>query len=226
MTDQQATSSGVEALIERLKEQGVIAGQQEAAKLIAEAQQRADWLVNQAQQEADRLLKQAKDSIARQQQASEDALHLAARDVQLHVKETLVQRFSEQLGRLVRAQVLDESMLAKMILELVGQAKAVIGANDQSELELLLPEKQVGLAELRSNPKAYNQDALSQYVQALTGEQLRQGVTIATHAGQGLKVRLKGQSIEVELTDHTITALLLEHLQPRFRAMLEGVIRS
>ena len=43
MTDQQAASCGVGELITRLKEKGVLAGQQEAAKLIKEAQQRADW---------------------------------------------------------------------------------------------------------------------------------------------------------------------------------------
>jgi V/A-type H+-transporting ATPase subunit E len=226
MTDQQAASYGVEELITRLKEKGVLAGQQEAAKLIKEAQQRADWLIAQAQQEADHLIKEAKASIAREHKASEEALRMAARDVQLHVKETLVTGFSEQLERLVCDQVLDDQLLAQMILELVGQAKTTLDLDNQAQITLLLPEQKVGLAELRNNPKAYNQDVLSHFVQALTGEQLRQGITLATHDGTGIKVRLREQAIEVELTDQTLTALLLAHLQPRYRALLEGVIRS
>lgn len=34
-----------------------------------------------------------------------------------------------------------------------------------------------------------------------------------------------GQEVEVDLTDQAIAKLLLRHLQPRFRALLEGVIR-
>ena len=41
-------ASGVEALIERLREQGVEQGQQRAAELVEEAERRAEWLLQQA----------------------------------------------------------------------------------------------------------------------------------------------------------------------------------
>lgn len=52
-------ASGVEALIERLREQGVEKGQQEAEQLVSEAQHRADWLIEQAEQEAREIIDQA-----------------------------------------------------------------------------------------------------------------------------------------------------------------------
>jgi len=33
------------------------------------------------------------------------------------------------------------------------------------------------------------------------------------------------KDISLDLTDEAIAALLLEHLQPRFRAILEGIVK-
>ena len=32
-------------------------------------------------------------------------------------------------------------------------------------------------------------------------------------------------NIKIDLTDEAIAALLLQHLQPRFRAVLEGIVK-
>jgi V/A-type H+-transporting ATPase subunit E len=56
---------------------------------------------------------------------------------------------------------------------------------------------------------------------------LREGVTFAVGEAEqrGIRVRLVGQDLEVELTDETVARLLLTHLQPRFRALVEGIVR-
>ena len=55
----------------------------------------------------------------------------------------------------------------------------------------------------------------------------REGITYqpAGDVTCGLKVYMKDGDVEVELTDEAITAVLLEHLQPRFRALLEGIVK-
>jgi V/A-type H+-transporting ATPase subunit E len=50
-----AVASGVEALLNRLREEGVASGQARAEKIVAEAERRAKWLVDQAQQESESL---------------------------------------------------------------------------------------------------------------------------------------------------------------------------
>ena len=36
---------------------------------------------------------------------------------------------------------------------------------------------------------------------------------------------LKDKDIEVALSDETVTQMMLNHLQPRFRALLEGIVK-
>jgi V/A-type H+-transporting ATPase subunit E len=45
-------SSGVEALIERLKEQGVAAGQEKAENIVIDVQQRTEWISEQEEIDA------------------------------------------------------------------------------------------------------------------------------------------------------------------------------
>ena len=42
--------------------------------------------------------------------------------------------------------------------------------------------------------------------------------------GRGIRVRLLDDDLEIDLTDEAIAELLLEHLQPRFRAVLTGMV--
>jgi V/A-type H+-transporting ATPase subunit E len=83
MKTESMTSSGVENLIQRLREQGVEAGQSSAEKIVLDAQKRATWIVEEAELEAKQLINNAKIQADAHQKAGEDALKLAMRDVLL-----------------------------------------------------------------------------------------------------------------------------------------------
>ena len=55
-----ATSSGVENLIQRLRDQGVEAGQERAEKIVLDAQKRAEWVLDEAKLEAQQIIAEAK----------------------------------------------------------------------------------------------------------------------------------------------------------------------
>lgn len=227
MSKEQAVhaSSGVEELIEKLRQQGVEKGQQEASKLVEEAEHRADWLLSQARQEAEQIVSKARAEAAKLRQSGEDALKIAARDMHLEVRETLTHSFTDQVERLVAQQMDNEAFMRKLILLLVTKASRDQGIANADTLEVLLPDDFIGLDELRRNPKEYREGQLSQFVQSLAAEQMREGVSFDLYAGKGIRVRLSGDEVEVDLSSEAIAKLLLKHLQPRFRAIIEGVIR-
>jgi V/A-type H+-transporting ATPase subunit E len=218
-------SSGVEELIEKLRQQGVDKGQQEASKLVEEAEHRSDWLLSQAHQEAEQIVSKARAAANNLRQSGEDALRIAARDMHLEVRETLSHSFSDQVERLVAQQMDNEAFMRKLILSLVDKASQDHGIADADKMEVLLPDDFIGLDELRRNPKEYREGVLSQFVQSLAAEQMREGISFDLHDGQGIRVRLSGEEVEVDLSADAIAKLLLKHLQPRFRAIIEGVIR-
>jgi len=217
-------ASGVEALIERLREQGVEKGQQEAEQLISEAQHRADWLIEQAEQEAREIIDRARAEAQRLRKGGEDALKIAARDIQLELREALDRVFADRVRVQVREQLDEKAFLQSLLRELVCRVRDDADL-DNRPLEVLLPERFVGIEDLRRNPHAYREGKLSLFVQQLLAEQLREGVRFDVGDQSGLVLRFEGEDAELDLSDRALAELLLRHLQPRFRALLEGVIR-
>lgn len=217
-------ASGVEALIERLRQQGVERGQQEAEQLISEAQHRADWLIEQAEQEAQEIRERARADAQRLRKGGEDALKIAARDVQLELREALGRVFADRVRLQVSELLNEKDFLQTLLRELVCRVRDDAEVADRA-VEVVLPERFVGIEDLRRNPHAYREGKLSVFVQQLLADQLREGVSFDVAEQCGLVLRFKGDDAELDLSDRALAELLLRHLQPRFRALLEGVIR-
>jgi V/A-type H+-transporting ATPase subunit E len=221
------TASGLEALIARLKEEGVTAGRAEADRLVADAQARAHKLVEKAEADAKAIVENARREADNLRQAGEDALEVAARDTILDVKDRLTKRFAGDVERAVSSATRDEEFLRRMILEVVGRARAESGADAAGAVEVILPRTAIGLDDLRRKPEELQAGSLAHFVAASAGEMLRAGVTFARAEDDegGLRLRLVDRSVTVDLSDRAVAEAILVHLQPRFRALLEGVVK-
>lgn len=221
-----AVSHGVEELIDRLREEGVKAGRGEAERIVADAESRAQWLVEQAQDEAANLVDKARAEAKALTASADDALQVAARDMLLSLRERLTHRFAGEVRRLVGEQMQDKELLERLILEIAGEQRKAIG--DEQDVEILLPRKALALDELREDPGELHEGELTKFVLGVTDGMLRDGIVfrIADGDEEGITARLVDDDINVEVTAEAVTTLLLEHLQPRFRALLEGIVRG
>jgi len=215
-------SSGVQDLVDRLREKGIEEGQRRAEEISGNAKKEAHEIIHAAKQEAEQILNKARHEKEQLEKSGRDAMNLAARDAILELKETLSHQFSEQVHGLVSHHLRDEALLQRMILEIAGKARP---SEASGKMELLLPEDVVGLKELRLHPENVQEGTLSHFVLSVSAELLREGVTIDTHDGDGIRIRLVEEDIEIDLSTQAITNLFLEHLLPRFRALLEGSIK-
>ncbi|WP_321275865.1 hypothetical protein [Thiomicrorhabdus indica] len=215
-------SSGVQDLVDRLREKGIEEGQRRAEEISGNAKKEAHEIIHAAKQEAEQILNKARHEKEQLEKSGRDGMNLAARDAILELKETLSHQFSEQVHGLVSHHLRDEALLQRMILEIAGKARP---SESSGEMELLLPEDVVGLKELRLHPENVQEGTLSHFVLSVSAELLREGVTIDTHDGDGIRIRLVEEDIEIDLSTQAITNLFLEHLLPRFRALLEGSIK-
>lgn len=219
-------SSGVEALIERLRAEGVAAGETEAQRIRAEAEQRAAGLVRDAEARARQILENARKEADALRTGGEEALRIAMRDTVLRLKVELANRFSDEVKRLIAVEMEQQAFLERLILEVAARAREEAGVGGQA-VEVLLPRSLVGLEELRRNPLELREGSLSHFVLSLAGNILADGVTFAVDPaeGRGIRLYLKEKEVYIDLTDEKVAALLLEHLQPRFRAILEGTVK-
>ncbi|NBC34402.1 MAG: hypothetical protein GVY13_17125 [Alphaproteobacteria bacterium] len=225
MAEPGETSAGVQALIDRLREQGVEPGRREAQRLVDDAQSQARQIVDDARAEAERLREEAREDIRRERQTAHDALRMAARDMVLAVKADMAGQFAAEVRRLVRLELEDRDFLKRLILEIAGKATEPVGKEEP--VEVLLPTRVIGVDELRTDPEEASHGTLSRYVLGLSRDMLREGVELKPDpAGKaGIRLRLTEEDVVIDLTEETVATLLLRHLLPRFRALLEGIVR-
>ncbi len=94
-------------------------------------------------------------------------------------------------------------------------------------MEVQLPKALVSPEELRRNPLELREGSLSHFVLSLAGNILAAGVSFAVdhQDSRGIRLYLQDKDVHIDLTDDKVAAILLAHLQPRFRAILEGTVK-
>lgn len=220
-------SRGVDELIGRLRDQGVAAGRGEAERIVAKAESEARRILEKAETKAREKLETAQRESDAYRSAGEAALKTAMRDAVLGMKSDLMDKFSADVGRLVSLHLKDPDMLKQMILEVAGRLRDDVDLENDDDLEIILPATVAGLEDLRQNPQQVSKGKLAQFVLGLTGEMLRDGVRFSGDPDMqsGIRVKVEEKDIELELTEQAVASLLLRHLQPRFRALLEGIVK-
>lgn len=194
---------GVQELIDKLKTDGVTRGQQQAEEIIAAAREEAVSIADDARREADQVLANAKLQAQQMLDNGKQALQLASRDAILKLRESFQQEIHRKFTSLVGQQLNDKSLLQKLILEVAGRARP---EDSKDKMEVLVPS------------------TLNQFVQGLAADMLREGVSFGTVDGLhgGVRVRLSDKDVDIDLTEETVTRLLMQFLAPRFRAFLES----
>lgn len=218
MSNEVPQSSGVQDLISRIRDDGVEAGKAEASRVLAEAHAEAALLVQQAQAEAQEINRQASAEIEDYKRAALEALKLAARDTRLQLEAAVLAAFEAHVKRLVAPVKYDGSFIRALLLVLAGQAAEQYPRDQQ--LEILVSELLAG----HEDENAELDKTIRDNVLAISGNMLREGVEIiaASEVPGGARVRVVGEDLEIDLSSEAVSALLLKHLLPRYRAILEG----
>jgi V/A-type H+/Na+-transporting ATPase subunit E len=216
-------STGVDTLINRLRDDGIEQGRSQAQALVTTAQKQASDIVAAAQREAESILVKAKDEAGKLKAAGEHAIGLAMRDTVLSLEDQLVKEFRNQLTRLVKGLLADPAFLQQLILEVAGR---VAPASAGKPVELLLPAQLVSLEDLQRKPEEAAPGTLMHFVLSLGGGMLRDGMRfgVSEDGEAGIRVRLVEEDVQIDVTESAISQLLLRHMLPRFRALLRGAV--
>ncbi len=120
-----------------------------------------------------------------------------------------------------------EPFMEKLILQLVGRVRDESGMDEQDKISIKLPEDLINIDDLRKNPEQLKEGTMAHFVLSVMASLFKEGISYhpSGNINAGLKVYMNEGNVEVDLTDEAISAVLLEHLQPRFRALLEGVVK-
>ncbi len=218
MAEETPQSSGVQDLISRIRDDGVQAGKQEADELLAQARREAARLLADATAQTEEMRQKASAEIESVKHAALEALKLAARDSALQLEAQVLSGFERHVKRLFAPVTHDGQFIRALVLVLAGQA---------AEEHLKDERIQILVSDMLAGRERENQE-LDQFIRegvlGISGNMLREGVEIipSSEVVGGARVRVVGEDLEIDLTDDAVHALLLKHLLPRYRAILEG----
>jgi V/A-type H+-transporting ATPase subunit E len=209
------TESSVQALIDRIRDQGVQSANQEAARILAEAEAKASQLLADAQKQVEQLRAKATADIEAEQAAAQEALKLSARDTVTRLKNLVSTAFETFVRRLVTTATQDRELMKNLVLVLAGHSADEFIKDKQ--IQILLSD-----ALLTGQPDPKLRELSKQTILSLSSDMLREGVELipSSNVEGGAKVRLVGEQLEIDLTDKAITKMLAGQLLPRFHALL------
>jgi V/A-type H+/Na+-transporting ATPase subunit E len=218
MANEVPQASGVQELISRIRDDGVEAGQKKAEEIIAEARREAARLLAEAQAQADETHRKASAEIESFRHAALEALKMAARDTRLQLEASVLASFEGHVKRLVAPVTSDGSVVRALLMVLAGQAAEQYPRDQQ--LEILISDLLLGKEEENEELDK----AIRTSVLGISSNMLREGVEIipSSEVAGGARVRVVGEDVEIDLTEAAISKLLLKHLLPRYRSILEG----
>ncbi len=215
------TSSGVESLISRIRDQGVQAGREEAERVLSEARREAARTLEAARKEVEAMRASASAEIEAEKTAAMEALHMAERDTILELRTRVTDGFERHVRRLVSESTLDSEFIRTVVLVLAGHAaKEFI---KDKEARILVSASLSGEEDKSARQKA--KDVAREVTLGISADMLRKGIELvpADDEHRGVRVELVGEDVEVDLSEKAISELLLSQLLPRYRAITEGV---
>ncbi|XSG83852.1 MAG: hypothetical protein ACPW60_08915 [Methylohalobius sp. ZOD2] len=216
--------SGVDALVQRLRDEGVEAGRREAQRLIQQAKQEAESIISDAQAQKNRMLEEARQDAHELSDGGKEALRIAARDSILKLKHQILNLFSEQLHDKISASLQETDLLRRMITQIAAKTRDELDIDPAESMEILISEISLDARSLRADPMDLDRDPLVMLALDAIRDTLNPGIHLSLTKDKfhGIRIALKDRGIEIDLSDEGVTALLLAHLQPRFKAILDG----
>ncbi len=194
----------LQELTEKLYNEGLSKGREDAERMVAEAEQKAAALVAEAEEKAAAIIKNAEQKAAELKKNNETEMALATRQMVAALRENIANLVVTKVGGpSVHAALLDVEFVKEMLLSV---ARAWNG--ERVQLEAVLP------AEMKVKFDTEAEGA----VKALLAEGIEVGYS--DRVKSGFKVAPKQGGFYISFTEEDFSALMAEYLKEKVTKML------
>ncbi len=202
----------IQAFVDKIRTEGIQAGQKEADDLLAEARQQAEQIAAQAAQDAEKVLADAKTEAENIVSRGRTELELAARDAVGKLRDALGRALGAVLAGGAREKLDDEAFIGQVLHE-------IITAYGQAETK--------GKKIIRINVPEPMRQKLVQWAIAHVGSDNLGGehITIdlkGTLRQAGFEYNVAGATVEV--TVESVVEVLTDLVGPAVREILEAAM--
>ncbi len=196
----------IQELTQKLYDQGLAKGKEEAQALLAKAREEAQAILKKAEEEAGAILEQARRKAADYRTQVEGDVKMAATQSLQATRSTLEEMVVAKAVA-PAGEILSESGYLKEIITAVAKR---FSAQESADLSLVLPEKL--------------QKELEPFIQGELAKTLGKGVeaTFSKKVSGGFRIGPKDGSYFISLTDESFKQLIGAYLRPATRQILFG----
>lgn len=198
-------------LIDRIQREAVDTGEQQAAKIVAQAREKAAAIVKEAEAQAALIVEKANADAQQYTVRGQQALAQSARDLLITVGAGVEKIFARLVSDAVD-QAMDTATLQAMLAKIVDHYLAAGG--HASSVEVLLDKAdQAGLASL------FKQRFAAELAQGLQ-------VTVDPRTAKGFKIRLRDKHIEHDFSREAIAGAVAQFLRPALAETVYQIARE
>ena len=200
----------LQELIDKIKKDGVVTAEAEAAKIVEASEKKAEGIIADAQAKAAEIIKNAKAETERMEKASEEAIIQAGRNMLLSFKDSLI----GELDGLIKAET-EKAESKDVLTKLIPETVKVWAKNaDASELSVLLSEKDLKILEsaLTSELKA----------EVSKGLEIKPDKTLSA----GFRIGVKNGAAYYDYSADSLAEMFAAYLNPKVAALLKTAAKD
>jgi len=192
-------------LIEKIREEGVLAAEEKARQIEAAARQEAQVIVEKARRDAEKALAEAKERISRMEDGQKASLKQAGRDLILSLKKEI----GAMLDKIVLSHVhkaLSTEELARMIPALIKEHPKL------GKEEIVISLKKEDLEKLEKGFLSELREEIKKGVILKASEEIQAGFMISYDSGKSY----------YDFTDKALGRYISSFLKPKLGEILNG----
>ena len=198
----------LQELTDKLYNEGLAKGKQEAEQLKANAKNEAAQVIAQAKEEAQQILAKAQSEAAELKAKSENDVKMASQQAFTAIKKQIEEVITAKSLAPVKNAVADTEFLKEII-------KAIVSAfnpqnTDSVAIDLILP------LEKKEELDSFAKETLTKICTAGVDVQFSKGVQ------GGFKIAPKGEGYMLSFTDKDFENIIAEYLRPKTKSLLFG----
>lgn len=196
----------IKELIEKIRSEGVKAGEDKAKAIETDALKRARQVIADAEAEAKRILSEARESVSRSEKSSASSLKQAARDVIIGLKKDILAALNKiTLSHVHKTLTAEET--GKLIVHLLKERKA----KDKGEIAVSL--KKEDAEKLAGTLISELSDELKKNLVLKPSEDIRGGFTISYDHGKSY----------FDFTDKALAEYIGSYIRPKLSEILKDI---
>jgi V/A-type H+-transporting ATPase subunit E len=196
----------LQKLTEKLYNEGLSKGKQEADKVLEQAHAEAQRCIDEANRQAQKIIEDARLQAEELKKNTATEISLAARQSIDAVKEQIQNVIS---GNIINGAVRNANEDSEFVKNLILEIARNWSSDKNIDLKIMLP--------------ASNQESFINSVREILAQQLNQGIEVTTGSiKSGFRISPKDGGYYVSFTDEDFKTLISEYLRPQIAEMIFG----